>query len=344
MSLNQRIDEFLMERGALKVGFATTTTLAGGPPSADLTYKLEGARSAISFALPLNCDRIRPFLAKKERLPHEEDNLATNMLSMALSWELAEMIRQEGYEAKGRPANLKYRTEIPDWQISLPPDISHRYMAVRSGVGSYGWSGNVGIKGHGTAVILGTCITTAELEPTDPVPEDEQFCDNCRMCVSACAVGMFERDKETSVTLGGVTFSHAARRTYLLCQFCCGGITGLHESGKWSAWSPGRFTVAEGEKELFGQILNGTRLYAKRPPMPGGYDHPALAGAKQYLTCGNCQLICWSDKKETAENLKLLHTSGCVLQKPDGTLYALPPDEAEKEFMQMEPDHKALYC
>jgi hypothetical protein len=37
MSLNKLIEEFLYERGALKVGFSTTETLAGGPPSTDLT-------------------------------------------------------------------------------------------------------------------------------------------------------------------------------------------------------------------------------------------------------------------------------------------------------------------
>ncbi|MBT4269412.1 MAG: hypothetical protein HN580_14890 [Deltaproteobacteria bacterium] len=36
MSLNGLIEEFLLERGALKVGFANKETLAGGPPSADL--------------------------------------------------------------------------------------------------------------------------------------------------------------------------------------------------------------------------------------------------------------------------------------------------------------------
>ena len=34
MTLEKRIEEFLRERGALKVGFATLETMAGGPPSA----------------------------------------------------------------------------------------------------------------------------------------------------------------------------------------------------------------------------------------------------------------------------------------------------------------------
>lgn len=89
MPLEHSIHEFLLERGALAVGIATTETLAGGPPSADITYGMEGARSAISFALPLNRDLIRAFLAKEDRFSHEEDNIKTNLRSKDLSWELA---------------------------------------------------------------------------------------------------------------------------------------------------------------------------------------------------------------------------------------------------------------
>jgi len=47
----------------------------------------------------------------------------------------------------------------------MPPILSHRYIAACSGVGSFGWSGNVGIKGYGTIVELGTVVTSAELNP-----------------------------------------------------------------------------------------------------------------------------------------------------------------------------------
>src|SRR5512139_2964123 len=96
MPLEAAIEEFLLERRALGVGIATTATLAGGPPSADITYRMEGARSAVSFALPFNRDSIRLFLGKVDRVPHENDNLSTNVRSKDLSWELAEMLKREG--------------------------------------------------------------------------------------------------------------------------------------------------------------------------------------------------------------------------------------------------------
>ena len=51
-TLNQEIEALLVAQGAIKVGFATIDTLAGGPPSAALTYVLPSAKSAISFAFP----------------------------------------------------------------------------------------------------------------------------------------------------------------------------------------------------------------------------------------------------------------------------------------------------
>jgi len=42
VSLNEIIKEFLLEEGAIKVGFSNKETLAGGPPSIDLDYRLDG--------------------------------------------------------------------------------------------------------------------------------------------------------------------------------------------------------------------------------------------------------------------------------------------------------------
>lgn len=346
MSLNRLIEEFLRERGAIAVGFANRETLAGGPPSADITYRLASARSAVSFAMPLNRDYIRAFLAKEDRQAHEQDNLGLNFRVTQLSWELAELLQREGLEAKGVAANTKYRKEIPGWQMLMHPDLSHRYLAVASGVGSFGWSGNVGIKGVGTGIILGSTVTSAELEPTPPVAEADRFCVNCRLCATACAGEMMERELPTTVTLGGREFTFGARKNILLCQFVCGGFTGLHRSGKWSTWSPGRFEIPDyrNPDKLLAALVRAMQAYGKRPPMPGGYSHPAAPDAKQFLTCGNCQLVCFGDRAETAANIKLLHGSGCVMQRPDGSLYRLPPQEAAIVFEEMEPERKSLYC
>ena len=103
----------------------------------------------------------------------------------------------------GTAANWKCRAEIEDRERNPLHDISHHYFAARSVAGSFGWSGNIGIAGFGMA-ILGSCITDAELRSTEKISEGEGFCCGCKLCVSVCAVGMFERDREMSVTRGGL--------------------------------------------------------------------------------------------------------------------------------------------
>lgn len=343
MSLEKMIEEFLLERGAIKVRFANLESVAGGPPSADLTYQLEGARSAVSFALPLDLDRTRRYLAKEE---YHEEQITLSKLSSDLSKHCAQLLANEGYASARVHGNNKYRTELPGWQLDMHPDISHRYVAVASGLGSFGWSGNVGIEGYGTAIILGTVVTTADLTPTDPIPEEESFCDKCKTCVGACVGGMFSKSEEDSVTLGGKTFTFSRRIDLNRCNLVCGGFTGLHKSGKWSTWSAGRFRVPEKPEETLDLLVKSVVQSSKRPAMTssGGFEPTTLGGKVNIrLTCGICNYICFGDKDETRENYRLLTSSGCVIQREDGEKIVLPSEEAAEEFEKMDSVHQALY-
>ncbi len=48
-NLENEIRQFLTDRGAIRVGFATLETMAGGPPSSDLTYVLPPEEAAREF-------------------------------------------------------------------------------------------------------------------------------------------------------------------------------------------------------------------------------------------------------------------------------------------------------
>jgi epoxyqueuosine reductase len=58
-----------------------------------------------------------------------------------------------------------------------------REAAARSGVGFYGKNSLLITRRHGSWVVLGTLVTTAELEPTPPLDLD---CGSCRLCIDAC--------------------------------------------------------------------------------------------------------------------------------------------------------------
>ncbi|HET8652571.1 MAG TPA: tRNA epoxyqueuosine(34) reductase QueG [Gaiellaceae bacterium] len=58
-----------------------------------------------------------------------------------------------------------------------------REAAARSGVGFYGKNTMLITRRHGSWVVLGTLVTTQELEPTPPLGLD---CGSCRLCIDAC--------------------------------------------------------------------------------------------------------------------------------------------------------------
>ena len=355
MTFNEELEQKLKELGAIRVGFVTLETLAGGPEGANLKYLLPSAESAVCWAIPLQMDLIRPYLGKTHpnaRGDHEKDNIEVNIKSSSMSRTIAKFLVEKGYEAASVIANNKYREDDPSWNVTLPPEISLRYLAVRSGVASFGWSGNVGIKGYGTVIILGGTITNAKLEPTDPIPESESFCDECKICTKVCAFQMFSPDEKVDVTLGGHTFSYSKRINKLRCVLTCGGFNGLHKSGKFSTFSPGRYDYPENPMEVTRALTAAMAGQRKRPLIKDsskGYIPASFSGGKGasslpteetkndvvQLSCGNCQIICWGDPKETAKNYKILVNSGCVIQREDGTLEVFPPDKAKEEFEKM---------
>lgn len=349
-ALNKQIEDFLKERGAIRVGFATLETLAGGPPSVDLTYVLPEARSAISFALPLDLDIIRDFLAKKEgsHAKCEAKNIEVNKKATELGKELAQWLTEKGFKAHAPLQNNNiYRTEMKGWKKEMWPDIAHRYIAARSGIGAIGWSGNIVIKDWGANIILNTVVTDAELEPTDLVPPAESACSNCKLCVAVCPARFFDAKETDEITMGGTKFSYSKRHHKYRCQLVCGGFSGLHYSKKWSTWSPGRFVLPEGDDEnaLVKALADSALKYLKWQPRepPGGFDHPLLKGKKLRMTCGNCHKVCFGNKEETQKNFDILINSGCVLQKPGGEIIVLPPDEAQKVFDEFPRKHRKLY-
>ncbi len=329
--------------GAVLAGVATLDTLAGGPPSTDLSYILEGARSAVTFALPLDQDLIESFLSKNKRLAHEKDNILVNTLSSGVSLNLAKYLDQKGHPSTAVAVNNVYRAESPGGLFDMIPDLSLRYLAAASGLGHLGLSGNLITKEYGAAVILGATVTTAELTPTKPLPAEDSYCDGCKLCMAACASGQMDPEEITTVTMGGRKHSYSKRRTYLRCEFVCGGFTGLPSSGKWSTWAPGRFNIPDNDDEFRQAIIPGLKAYGQRPPLTGGFPH-ILMHQNLNLTCGHCQLICHPDKEVRKKRYKTLIESGVVIQKEDGSLEATTPEEADEYINSLPAEKQGWYC
>ena len=328
--------------GACAVGITSAEMLAGGPESTDISKVLPGAKSAISFAYTLDTDAILSFLSKKDRSAHEQNNIAVNNIVSGAALNMAGFIEMKGFKSVPVIANNYYRTDTPGSILDMFPDISLRYLAVRAGVGYFGLSGNVITPKEGAAVILGAIITTADFQPTELLPPEGNYCDGCRLCMATCASGLMDREVKTTINMGGTEFSHSKRKSYLRCEYVCGGFTGLHPSGKWSKWSPGRFPIPENDKEFLPALINGITNYSKWPDMGGGYYH-SLSPYKMFLTCGNCQLICHPDKEERKRRYQILKDSGVVIQHENGSLEGMSPDKARKMMEDLPRERRALY-
>jgi epoxyqueuosine reductase len=64
-----------------------------------------------------------------------------------------------------------------------------REAAARSGVGFYGKNTMLITRRHGSWVVLGTLVTTAEVEATPPLDLD---CGSCTLCIEACPTGALD--------------------------------------------------------------------------------------------------------------------------------------------------------
>jgi len=340
---DQTVKDLVLNAGAIDVGIVTTETLEGGPPSTDLSYVLVGARSAIVFALPLDQEKIERFLKKEDFPGHCLDNVRTNTQASGIALELARFLEMKGHAAVPVESNFVYRKDTARGPFDEKPPISHRYLAVRSGIGHFGLSGNVIRENEGAAIILGSVVTKAHLTPTEPLPAGENYCDECRLCMSACASGLMHGEEKTSVTLGGVEFSYARRQSYNRCDYVCGGFSGLSKSGKWSTWSPARFPIPDKDEEFLEALIGAVKPYALRPRPGIGFFHPLLPGNKGQSTCGHCQIICHPDKDVRAKRLKILTEAGVVIQLEDGSLKGVSPEEALQHLAAMSPEERTLY-
>jgi epoxyqueuosine reductase len=124
---------------------------------------LEGARTVVSAAL---C-----YWADGEEPPPEHGRLPR------YTWWDAYASLRERLDELGRRLGGEYRVLVDANQHV------DREAAARSGVGFYGKNTMLITRRFGSWVVLGTLVTTAELEPTPPLDAD---CGSCTLCIDAC--------------------------------------------------------------------------------------------------------------------------------------------------------------
>jgi epoxyqueuosine reductase len=130
---------------------------------------LAGARTVVSASLCYYADGPQP-APGEGRMPR-------------YTWYDAYADLREKLDALGRRLGAEYRVLVDANQHV------DREAAARSGVGFYGKNTLLITRRHGSWVVLGTLVTTAELESTPPLDLD---CGSCRLCIDACPTGALD--------------------------------------------------------------------------------------------------------------------------------------------------------
>jgi epoxyqueuosine reductase len=130
---------------------------------------LAGARSVISAA---HC-----YYAPEPPLAPGEGRLAR------YTWHDGYALLRERLDALGRRLGGEYRVFVDANQHV------DREAAVRAGVGFYGKNTMLITRRHGSWVVLGTLVTTVEVEASAPLELD---CGSCTLCIEACPTGALD--------------------------------------------------------------------------------------------------------------------------------------------------------
>jgi epoxyqueuosine reductase len=130
---------------------------------------LEGARTVVSAALCYYAPAPEP-ADGEGRMPR-------------YAWRDHYALLRERLDALGRRLGGAYRVLVDANQHV------DRAGAERSGVGFIGKNTMLITRTHGSWVVLGTLVTEAELERTDPVAAG---CGSCRLCIDACPTGALD--------------------------------------------------------------------------------------------------------------------------------------------------------
>jgi ferredoxin len=236
MTLESEIKNYLKKLGVEVIGLAGPGRF-DGPPSLDPDYMMKGAKSIVSYALPLDVDAIYDYLSKDSAIPHNIDQIRKNQSSMNVGFKLVKFLEEKGYRAKGIGANIDYRRSFTSY--AAHPKFSHRYGAYVSGVAAPGVSGNAITSEYGASAILNTVVTNAVLE-SDPILDPRHYfddlCQHCMACKAACPPKMFRYDQEEYALINGQLYPRGKKRDINLCNVSCGGLHALSADKKWSSW------------------------------------------------------------------------------------------------------------
>lgn len=286
-ALNDRLRTYLLSEGADLVGFGSVGHLKGAPEIMQPRRYLPDARSLISIGLHINeasCDLIERSVHDGSVPPsyHSYQMFTLSIVNPQLdtiAFRGAKFLEDQGYRAYPVPANMPHLLKPSAEYPGGPGDISHKHVAVASGLGRIGWNNLLLTPQFGTRQKLTTIVTNAPLAP-DPVC-GEPLCDpvecgfKCaRACPTAAIPGTLSA--KTTVEIRGEPLEYA-KIVGWRCRWGCSGM--LKSAGGYTDIPmPDHEPTAE-------ELL---RYKARTDPWQARVK--AMSGLTPY--CGRCLCVC----------------------------------------------------
>jgi ferredoxin len=178
--------ELCLEAGADDVGFASSLNPAVAIDHEDIQAALPGARSLISICVRTGREGVRSpmrSIANAEFHAGYED-------AMSVAREVVRRLERRGIRALVPPSAFPQEMDRFGGKAWV---VSHKLVAVATGLGQIGIHRNVIHPRFGSFILLGTVLLEPEITAYG-APLETNPCLGCNLCVAACLVGAIEAD------------------------------------------------------------------------------------------------------------------------------------------------------
>lgn len=182
--LKADVERFLRDFGVFKTGFAK--------PNEGFEHAYEGChpkdlmpecRTVIAYAFSVGLD----YYMAMDYMYSEKDLRILNLYRDWIGFELAEFLRDKGFEATFVPRKLK------STQNKLAA-LSFKLAAYEAGIGVYGRPSFILTPEFGPRINLGAVLTDAVVEINERL-KDFNPCEHCDVCVEICPVHAIDSRK-----------------------------------------------------------------------------------------------------------------------------------------------------
>ena len=198
------IEKKAIRMGAVAAGVSSIESLVKAN-AVDLDV-LPSAKTVPAIA----CGHSRAALDSENLQVKQYDMIATYEKVRKVCKEMAMALESQGYEAMAIPAYIPL--DMSDGKYGMVGSMDLRRTAVEAGIGSYGKSGLVLVKGFGPRVRLGAVLTSAPLKPTKK--KSKSLCPlECQICILGCpSKALLGGGKVDKRACGRVIFEFGLRR------------------------------------------------------------------------------------------------------------------------------------